>query len=115
MPIQGMIQNHVLAVRPTRDEDGNITVKLIDDCNEAEIKELLAMPGIERYAPPLLSLAEVSERVSIEIEDEETLLEALVECASLFKHSLGAAGAELRLIELIIAYPKLPITFWSHR
>ena len=51
VPIQGMIQNHILAVRPTLCEDGSIAIKLLDDCAEESTRALLAKPGLERYPP----------------------------------------------------------------
>ena len=33
-PLQGMLENHILAVRPSADEDGKISLKLLDDCKD---------------------------------------------------------------------------------
>ena len=57
VPIQGGIQNNILAVRPTKAEDGTISIKLIEECPEKCIKDVLLMPGIARY-PPSRGLAE---------------------------------------------------------
>ena len=49
VPIQGLIQDHVLAVRPTYDEDGQLQIKLLEECSENSTKELLNKAGIDRY------------------------------------------------------------------
>jgi len=57
VPIQGVIQNNILACRPTRAEDGTISIKLIEECPEKCIQDILVLPGIARY-PPSKGLAE---------------------------------------------------------
>ena len=57
VPIQGAIQNNILSVRPTKAEDGTISIKLIEECPEKCIQDILLLPGISRY-PPSKGLAE---------------------------------------------------------
>ena len=49
VPIQGLLQNHILAVRPTISEDGTVQIKLLEECTELSTKNLLLKPSLDRY------------------------------------------------------------------
>ena len=51
VPLQGMISNQVLATRPTMDQNGNISVKLLEDCSEQSTRDLLQVHKLSRYPP----------------------------------------------------------------
>ena len=51
VPVQGLIQNHMLAVRPSKNTDGTLQLKLLEDCHEESTKRLLSTAGLERYPP----------------------------------------------------------------
>ena len=49
-PLQGLIENQLLAVRPTR-VGAILEPRLLEDCTEASTKDLLNKVGIKRYPP----------------------------------------------------------------
>ena len=48
-PLQGLIENHILAIRPSIQEDGVVKVMLLDDCKDATTQAMMAKPEIRRY------------------------------------------------------------------
>ena len=50
MPIQGLIENHILAVRPCIQGKG-AALCLLEHSEDESTKALLATPGIKRYPP----------------------------------------------------------------
>ena len=47
VPLQGLLENHILAVRPTKGGQ----VRLLEDCEDATTKQMLENPKLRRYPP----------------------------------------------------------------